>query len=102
VASVIGLVIVMINEQRNTLGSRIFLKLFFGFIIVILFSMTIVSLMIARQMQQDSLREMDNTLKNQANMLRQSISTTASTTQKDKLQKLVGRLGQKMMRGQQS
>ncbi len=53
--------------------SRIFLKLYAGFVFVILFTTVIASLMIARQMQQDSLVELEKSLNSQASILRESI-----------------------------
>jgi signal transduction histidine kinase len=66
--------------------SRIFLKLYAGFVFVILFSTAIVSLMIARQMQQDSLLEIEKSLNSQASIIRESIHPALLSGQLDELQ----------------
>ena len=66
--------------------SRIFLKLYAGFVIVILFSTAIVSLMISNQMQQDSLIEFEKSLSSQASILRESVRPTLLSGQVDSLQ----------------
>lgn len=74
--------------------SRIFLKLYAGYVVIILFSTTILSLMIARQMSQDYLADIDNNLKNQAMILRQSIRPDLLTTQADVLQQRILQMAQ--------
>lgn len=69
--------------------SRIFLKLYAGFVLIILFCTAIISLMIGRQMQQDSLLEIENSLKSTATIIRESIIPTLSSDQPDKLQQRI-------------
>jgi two-component system, OmpR family, phosphate regulon sensor histidine kinase PhoR len=69
--------------------SRIFLKLYAGFVFVILFTTAIVSLMIARQMQQDSLIEIEKSLNSQASILRESIHPALLSGQLDGFQQRI-------------
>lgn len=66
--------------------SRIFQKLYTGFVLIILFCTAIISLMIARQTQQDSLTEIEKSLKSQATIIRESIIPALSSDHSDNLQ----------------
>lgn len=69
--------------------SRIFLKLYAGFVLIILFCTAIISLMIARQMQQDSLIEIEKSLNSTATIIRESIIPILSSDQPDNLQQRI-------------
>jgi signal transduction histidine kinase len=66
--------------------SRIFQKLYASFVLIIIFCTAIISLMIARQMQHDSLIEIENSLKSQAIIIRQNILPELSSGHIDNLQ----------------
>ena len=61
--------------------SPIFLRLYAGFAVVILFSILIVGLMVQRQIEQASLRDISNNLSSQAFILQQSFANTGQQTQ---------------------
>ena len=69
--------------------SRIFQKLYAGYVLIILFCTAIVSLMIARQMQQDGLVEIENSLNSQAIIIRESILPALASGQIDDLQQRI-------------
>jgi len=69
--------------------SRIFQKLYAGYVLVILFCTAIVSLMIARQMQEDSLLEIEKSLHSQAIIIRESILSALAPDQIDNLQQRI-------------
>jgi two-component system, OmpR family, phosphate regulon sensor histidine kinase PhoR len=69
--------------------SRIFQKLYAGYVLIILFCTAIVSLMIARQMQEDSLVEIENSLSSQAIIIRESILPALASDQTDDLQQRI-------------
>lgn len=69
--------------------SRIFQKLYAGYVLIILFCTAIVSLMIARQMQEDSLVEIEKSLNSQAMIIRESILPALTSGQIDDLQQRI-------------
>ena len=69
--------------------SKIFQKLYAGFVLVILFCTAIVSLMIARQMQEDSLVEIEKSLNSQAIIIRESIIPALASDHIDDLQQRI-------------
>jgi two-component system, OmpR family, phosphate regulon sensor histidine kinase PhoR len=87
--SAIDLNIVVIKSKQTLIHSRIFQKLYASFVLIILFCTAIISLMIARQMQHDSLLETENSLKSQAIIIRQSILPALSSDHVDNLQQRI-------------
>ena len=75
--------------------SPIFLRLYAGFAVVILFSILIVGLMVQRQMEQASLRDISNNLSSQAFILQQSFANTGQQTQ-SQIQQTVEQIGQRI------
>lgn len=73
--------------------SRIFIKLYASYAAIIVFCTLIVSLMIERQIEQESLIEIEKSLKSQALMLRDSIPASLLSRDRADLQSLVERLG---------
>ena len=71
--------------------SPIFLRLYAGFAVVILFSVMIVGLMVQRQIEQASLRDISNNLTSQAYILQQSFADLDHHTQ---IQQKVEQIGQ--------
>ena len=74
--------------------SPIFLRLYAGFAVVILFSILIVGLMVQRQIEQASLRDISNNLSSQAFILQQSFANTGQQTQ-SQIQKTLKQIGQR-------
>jgi two-component system, OmpR family, phosphate regulon sensor histidine kinase PhoR len=72
--------------------SPIFQKLFAAYVLIILFCTAIVSLMIARQMQQDSLIEIEKSLNSQAIIIQESILPLLMPDQRDNLQQHIIRM----------
>lgn len=68
--------------------SPIFLKLYAGFAVVILFSILIVGLMVQRQIEQASLRDISNNLSSQAFILQQTFTNIGSQSQAQIQQKV--------------
>ena len=75
--------------------SPIFLRLYAGFAVVILFSILIVGLMVQRQIEQASLRDISNNLSSQAFILQQSFANTDQQTQ-SQIQQTVEQIGQRI------
>jgi len=75
--------------------SPIFLRLYAGFAVVILFSIMIVGLMVQRQIEQASLRDISNNLSSQAFILQQSFANTGQQTQ-SQIQQTVEQIGQRI------
>ena len=69
--------------------SRIFQKLYAGYVLIIVFCTAIVSLMIARQMQEDSLVEIEKSLNSQAIIIRESILPALASDQINDLQQRI-------------
>ena len=74
--------------------SPIFLRLYAGFAVVILFSILIVGLMVQRQIEQASLRDISNNLSSQAFILQQSFANTGQQTQ-SQIQQTLKQIGQR-------
>jgi len=72
--------------------SRIFIKLYASYAAIILFCTLIVSLMIERQIEQESLLEVENSLETQALMLRDSIPATLLFPRSSELQTFIKQL----------
>ena len=72
--------------------SPIFLKLYAGFSVVILLSILIVGLMVQRQIEQASLRDISNNLTSQAFILQQSFNNIGEQTQ-SQIQHTVEQIG---------
>lgn len=75
--------------------SPIFLRLYAGFAVVILFSILIVGLMVQRQIEQASLRDISNNLSSQAFILQQSFANTGQQTQ-SQIQQTLQQIGQRI------
>ena len=75
--------------------SPIFLKLYAGFALVILFSMLIVGLMVQRQIEQASLKDIRNNLSSQAFILQQSFANI-DTQSKNQIQQMVQQIGDRI------
>ena len=75
--------------------SPIFLRLYAGFAIVILFSILIVGLMVQRQIEQASLRDISSNLSSQAFILQQSFANIGTQTQ-DQIQQTVEQIGRRI------
>jgi len=75
--------------------SPIFLRLYAGFAIVILFSVMIVGLMVQRQIEQASLRDISNNLTSQAYILQQSFADAGHQSQ-TQIQRQVVQIGQRI------
>ena len=75
--------------------SPIFLRLYAGFAVVILFSFLIVGLMVQRQIEQASLRDISNNLSSQAFILQQSFANTGQQTQ-SQIQQTLKQIGQRI------
>ena len=75
--------------------SPIFLRLYAGFAVVILFSILIVGLMVQRQIEQASLRDISNNLSSQAFILQQSFANTGQQTQ-SQIQQTLKQIGQRI------
>ena len=75
--------------------SPIFLRLYAGFAIVILFSILIVGLMVQRQIEQASLRDISSNLSSQAFILQQSFANIGNQTQ-DQIQQTVEQIGRRI------
>ncbi|HIG37341.1 MAG TPA: hypothetical protein EYQ12_07530, partial [Oceanospirillaceae bacterium] len=75
--------------------SPIFLRLYAGFAIVILFSVMIVGLMVQRQIEQASLRDISNNLTSQAYILQQSFADAGHQSQ-PQIQHQVVQIGQRI------
>jgi two-component system phosphate regulon sensor histidine kinase PhoR len=75
--------------------SPIFLKLYAGFAVVILFSILIVGLMVQRQIEQASLRDISNNLSSQAFILQQSFANIGHQTQ-NQIQQTVEQIGRRI------
>ncbi|MFT5930841.1 MAG: two-component system phosphate regulon sensor histidine kinase PhoR [Oceanospirillaceae bacterium] len=75
--------------------SPIFLRLYAGFAIVILFSILIVGLMVQRQIEQASLRDISSNLSSQAFILQQSFANIGNQTQ-DQTQQTVEQIGRRI------
>jgi two-component system phosphate regulon sensor histidine kinase PhoR len=75
--------------------SPIFLRLYAGFAIVILFSILIVGLMVQRQIEQASLRDISSNLSSQAFILQQSFTNIDNQTQ-DQIQQTVEQIGRRI------
>jgi two-component system phosphate regulon sensor histidine kinase PhoR len=75
--------------------SPIFLRLYAGFAIVILFSVMIVGLMVQRQIEQASLRDISNNLTSQAYILQQSFADAGHQSQ-PQIQRQVVQIGQRI------
>lgn len=76
------------------LPSRIFIKLYASYAAIIIFCTLIVSLMIERQIEQESLIEIEKNLKSQALMLRDRIPAAFLSLGGAELQSLVQRLAE--------
>ena len=74
--------------------SPIFLRLYAGFAVVILFSILIVGLMVQRQIEQANLRDISNNLSSQAFILQQSFANTGQQTQ-SQIQQTLKQIGQR-------
>jgi two-component system phosphate regulon sensor histidine kinase PhoR len=70
------------------------LRLYAGFAVVILFSILIVGLMVQRQIEQASLRDISNNLSSQAFILQQSFANTGQQTQ-SQIQQTLKQIGQR-------
>ena len=75
--------------------SPIFLRLYAGFAIVILFSILIVGLMVQRQIEQASLRDISSNLSSQAFILQQSFANIGNQTQ-GQIQQTVEQIGRRI------
>lgn len=75
--------------------SPIFLRLYAGFAIVILFSILIVGLMVQRQIEQASLRDISSNLSSQAFILQQSFANIDNQTQ-GQIQQTVEQIGRRI------
>jgi two-component system phosphate regulon sensor histidine kinase PhoR len=75
--------------------SPIFLRLYAGFAIVILFSILIVGLMVQRQIEQANLRDISSNLSSQAFILKQSFANIGNQTQ-DQTQQTVEQIGRRI------
>jgi len=75
--------------------SPIFLRLYAGFAIVILFSVMIVGLMVQRQIEQASLRDISNNLTSQAYILQQSFADAGHQSQ-PQIQRQIVQIGQRI------
>ncbi len=75
--------------------SPIFLKLYAGFAIVILFSILIVGLMVQRQIEEASLRDISNNLSSQALILQQSFTNIGNQSQAQ-IQQTVDQIGHRI------
>ena len=75
--------------------SPIFLKLYAGFALVILFSMLIVGLMVQRQVEQASLKDIRNNLSSQAFILQQSFADMDTQSQNE-IQQMVQQIGDRI------
>ena len=75
--------------------SPIFLKLYAGFALVILFSMLIVGLMVQRQIEQVSLEDIRNNLSSQAFILQQSFANIDTQSQ-NQIQQMVQPIGDRI------
>jgi two-component system phosphate regulon sensor histidine kinase PhoR len=75
--------------------SPIFLRLYAGFAIVILFSILIVGLMVQRQIEQASLRDISSNLSSQAFILQQSFANIGNQTQ-NQIQQTVEQIGRRI------
>jgi two-component system phosphate regulon sensor histidine kinase PhoR len=75
--------------------SPIFLRLYAGFAVVILFSILIVGLMVQRQIEQASLRDISNNLSSQAFILQQSFANIGHQTQ-NQIQQTVEQIGRRI------
>ncbi len=75
--------------------SPIFLRLYAGFAIIILFSVMIVGLMVQRQIEQASLRDISNNLTSQAYILQQSFADPGHQSQ-PQIQRQVVQIGQRI------
>ncbi len=69
--------------------SRIFQKLYAGYVLIILFCTAIVSLMIDHQMEQDSILEIEKSLKSQALIIRENVLPALASDQIDNLQQRI-------------
>lgn len=79
----------------NMRHSPIFLRLYAGFAIVILFSVMIVGLMVQRQIEQASLRDISNNLTSQAYILQQSFADAGHQSQ-PQIQRQIVQIGQRI------
>lgn len=75
--------------------SPIFIRLYAGFAVVILFSILIVGLMVQRQIEQASLRDISNNLSSQAFILQQSFTNIGGQTQ-TQIQQIVEQIGRRV------
>jgi len=75
--------------------SPIFIRLYAGFAVVILFSILIVGLMVQRQIEQASLRDISNNLSSQAFILQQSFTNIGGQTQ-TQIQQTVEQIGRRV------
>ncbi|MDB9905094.1 ATP-binding protein [Oceanospirillaceae bacterium] len=75
--------------------SPIFLKLYAGFALVILFSMLIVGLMVQRQIEQASLKDIRNNLSSQAFILQQSFADMDTQSQNE-IQQMVQQIADRI------
>ena len=75
--------------------SPIFLRLYAGFAVVILFSILIVGLMVQRQIEQANLRDISSNLSSQAFILKQSFTNIGNQTQ-DQTQQTVEQIGRRI------
>ncbi len=75
--------------------SPIFIRLYAGFAVVILFSILIVGLMVQRQIEQASLRDISNNLSSQAFILQQSFPNIGGQTQ-TQIQQTVEQIGRRV------
>ena len=75
--------------------SPIFIRLYAGFAVVILFSILIVGLMVQRQIEQASLRDISNNLSSQAFILQQSFTNIGGQTQ-TQIQQIVEQIGHRV------
>ncbi|MGB2325490.1 MAG: hypothetical protein ACPH5N_03505, partial [Pseudomonadales bacterium] len=66
----------MSNTRRH---SPIFIKLFVGFAVVVLFSVSILGLMVQRQIEEASLRDIRTNLTHQAYILQQTFAFQEET-----------------------
>jgi len=75
--------------------SPIFIKLYAGFAVVILFSILIVGLMVQRQIEQASLRDIRSNLSSQAFILQQSFANIKNQSQ-SQIQQTVDQIGHRI------
>lgn len=75
--------------------SPIFFKLYTGFAVVILFSILIVGLMVQRQIEEASLRDIRNNLSSQALILKQSFANVEYNSS-EQIQRTVEKIGQQI------